>query len=139
MRSGKPIIYKGIQKLISEGYLVINKEKSDANYNYGKYFIPTDKGKNYINGELFFWFMGEEYRIEIALANKAFKGIKEILIDEQNNVAYVSYWIANEKIEPLFSLVCGNESFCVDKYNIGNKHEEKIRLKKFDKGWRIID
>ena len=136
----RPIIYEGVIKLITDRYIVYNKELSENKFNENvyAYYNVTDKGKDYIRNEPVFWFMGNRFTINIALSIINLKAIKEVLIDEQNYTAEVSYLESYEKNEPLYSLVCKDDSYCVDLYKIGKTMEKTIKLKKYDKGWRII-
>jgi len=128
---GKLLIIKQsdpvVKTLIDEKYLTSKKGQDQL------WFNQTEKGSKYIgkvdSGMDDIW-LQMEYKIII-------KGIKDILIDEQANIANVEYVMGYEPIDnnPLF---IGLLRRINNGHFINHTWVERVRLKKYDKGWRVM-
>lgn len=107
-------------------------------------YAPTEKGKPYIKGvywEKALWDGSLGYWIfNGSISRKAIYRIDEILIDKQNGIATIAYTFNHEPMEPIYSLLCGKkqcgDNCKIDRADMGGT--DKIQLKKYDKGWRVI-
>jgi hypothetical protein len=127
--------YKNIIKLVREGYVLPYPDKKKSN-KQREVFLPTEKGKDII-AQIVFEPWWKSYSCSIAVVQKSLKSIDEILIDEESKEATIKYTTKYEPIEPFYS------DFCIDKLcsyygeKINREHKKTIKLKKYDKGWRV--
>ncbi len=129
-----------INKLVKEGYFKENPDYSTAYLADNNKYIASTKGAPYMKS---IFYIAGQYHLVGSTQQIIIKEIKEILTDEENKTAVVTFVIGFEPIEPFFSTLCV-EGKCV-RYLANNDcskdlEEElmKITLKKYDKGWRVM-
>ena len=128
-----------LNKLISNGLIIKNTDK-DANLPYGSPYIATEKYKNRIS--IFYNIPLNLWDINIIFGAEKIKEIKEILIDEQSNTAHVEFIVVKEPFEDVYAWF--KDTYHEDPQKNfdreGFKKEviEKTKLKKSDKGWRVM-
>ena len=141
--------FDSFQKIINdEKYFIKSKIEEDEKGNKRIRYKPTEIwGGNYCNAdskEFHFSFEGVpvmHYSINATVAFKKVKEVEEVLIDEKNLTAKVTYSTYIEKAEPGYSILCKNGDACFgipfDEDGKNLWRTEKIILKKYDKGWRV--
>jgi hypothetical protein len=103
-----------------------------------KYYKPTEQGKAHIKSEA--RETSNRIQFDCAYAQEFITDIEETLIDEKDNTALVKYNVKSEPFEPYYSQVYA-KSHEGGAHNIefGKIKEKEITLKKYDKGWRILN
>lgn len=124
-----------IRKIIADGYVYHNPE-AQKNAMLPDY-LPTDKGKHLIE-KIFFNEFYKEYTYMGAVVDSYVKEINEILIDNESKIAIITYTSGLKAIEPYFSSFCINKTCRYYGDNINKTSTGKIKLKKYDKGWRVL-
>jgi hypothetical protein len=122
-----------ISSLLSKGDLAPTTRND---YTWKRY-DPTEKGKAYIKSEVVTGAGRIGFRCVVA--QKDIKVIKEILIDEKNNTARVTYTLCSKPYEPYYSSFY-LKSFQYRDNVYGALTSDEVQttdLKKYDKGWRI--
>jgi len=64
------------------------------------------------------------------------KSLSEILIDKESKVATITFSTILEPIEPFYSLVCVDKKCRYYNMTLNETKTNKMKLKKYDKGWR---
>jgi hypothetical protein len=84
------------------------------------------------------------YTMRIALAEEHIKDVVEILIEKENSIAHVTFTTTLSPLG-LYDYICGRFAdktiYCSDKsYQMNSIYREKtIKMKKYDKRWRVIE
>ena len=129
--SKNPFYETAIRKLMTDGYITYGFSNE-----YKQRYEPTQKGAPYLDTITYdktdkdWYFWGK-------VVNKVVKDIKEVLIDKNNNSAVVTVTFGFVPVEPFYSLLCIEEKCWYFAEKINQIEEKKIKLKKYDKGWRV--
>ncbi|MDA3880265.1 MAG: hypothetical protein PF436_07760 [Prolixibacteraceae bacterium] len=118
---------KGINKIVSGEYVYLDNQNSVM-----KWYKPTEKGKDFIQSITYSNY-SRDIRASFAMYSKHIKTIDEILVDKEKNIAIVKYTLGYVPLEPIYSYMCPSK----DCYKKARKKE--IKLKKYDKGWRVLE
>jgi len=141
--------FDSFKKIINdEKYFIKSKIEEDENGNKRIKYKPTEIwGGNYCDAVSQEFYHSSEgvpvmhYSIYATVAFEKVKEVEEVLIDEENLTAKVTYSTYIEKAEPGYSILCKNGDACsgIPFHEDANNlwRTEKIILKKNDKGWRI--
>ena len=122
-----------LNHLVKSGDLIYSDTRD-----YIKYYKPTDKGKAYIKSEV--KETSNCITFDCAYAQEFITDIKETLIDEKDSTALVKYNVKSEPFEPYYSQVYAkSREGGARNIEFGKIKEEEITLKKYDKGWRILN
>jgi hypothetical protein len=132
-------VIQGMESLVEDGYL----RKPERG---GNLLVPTEKGKKFVEGYVA---LENRFKVDRGIKNyslfvgvvvkEVLKAIHEILIDEETKIAIISYTTGYERFEPLYSAICVVPE--CEYFGEGTEREEqrKIQLKKYDKGWRVLE
>jgi len=99
-------------------------------------YLPTEKGKGIIKRIDYNGFY-KSYTYDGAVVKESLDSIQEILIDKETKIATVKYATKFEPIEPLYSSLCIDRRCKFFGEGLKQKRKNLIKLKKYDKGWRI--
>jgi hypothetical protein len=130
---GNPAIeqfIKGIHKLEAEGYASAQPSKSQTDKSY----LPTEKSRDYMVGI----YIKDSYPLyEGAVCREVIKSIDGIEFTGGHDAATVAFTTGLEPIEPVYSLLCINK-YC-DCFGKDFKETQPLKLKlhRYEKGWRI--
>lgn len=125
-----------IEKLVSNGYMELRIIKGIWGSDIPIY-IATEKGKQYVIGtQTYPQIIKDARAFRGAIFKAKVKEITEILTDNQTNSAIVKFLIDYQPAEPYYSAFCSTPHWYCEKDNNLPKSGE-VRLKKYDKGWRI--
>ncbi len=123
---------KGIEKLEADGYITRGPARSGGDGNNRDY-LPTEKGKDYIRGvyirDAFAYYDG-------AVCSEVIRKIKGVEMDK-GGVATIRYKIGYEPIEPFYSLLCINNYCHCFGEKLKKTEERALKVKKYERGWRI--
>jgi hypothetical protein len=127
-----PRFIKGIEKLEADGYIREGSDKSRPRGN-NKDYLATDKSKDYMSGiyirDAFAYYDG-------AVCSEVIKKIDGVDI-EKNDRATIRFTTGYEPIEPFYSLLCINNYCECFGEKLKKVERRMIRLKKYEKGWRL--
>jgi len=127
-----PNIIKGIQKLIADGFV---RRNPNTQYTEGPdYYVPTDKGRQHI---VRIGRSGNLYAFNGSVCSEVVKKIDEVLLDKKTNSAIVAYTLGIEPIQPIYYSVCIDNS--CPYYGLKESRITKVKLHRYDKGWRVQD
>ena len=125
------VFMKGIEKLKADGYIMEGPAKSGGGNN--KDYLPTEKSRDYINGiyirDAFAYYDG-------AVCSEVIKKIEGVEIDK-SGVATIRFKTGYEPIEPFYSLLCINNYCECFGEKLKKTETSAIRVKKYEKGWRL--
>lgn len=129
-----------IRKLVADGYLRENREKvrniGDCPFGGAPDYIPTaNVDQNALCGIVYNPY-GKYFSLYGRFVKQEATAIDEILLDNKNDIAVVSFIIGYKPVEPVHSRIC-KEGQCKECEQFNKSRKEKIKLKKYDKGWRI--
>jgi hypothetical protein len=123
---------KGIEKLEADGYIREGYARSGGGGN-NKDYLPTEKGRDYVAGiyirDAFAYYDG-------AVCSEVIKKIEGVDIDK-NDRATIRFSTGYEPIEPFYSLLCINNYCECFGQKLKKTETRTIRLKKYEKGWRL--
>ena len=125
-----------IKKMIADKYVYLNPDRHKISAKLIPDYLPTEKGKEFING-INFIVIGKTYYFDGAVVKESLKSIDEILVDKESKEAIVKYTTKFEPFEPSYSTLCINERCMFFGENIHKENQRKIKLKKYDVGWRF--
>jgi hypothetical protein len=127
-----PRFIKGIEKLAAEGYI---REGTDKSVTKGadKTYMPTDRSKDFMSGI----YIRDAFALyDGAVCSEVIKKIDSIDI-QKNESANVRFTTGFAPIEPFYSLLCINNYCECFGEKLKKVETRTIRLKKYEKGWRL--
>jgi len=143
-RFSSSLEFKKMKNLFNDGgYFVQLRTESKGGYFTRILYKPTEKWQGTVSEPEYtkntYFGDDQNYKFWAVVAEEKIRGIDEILIDETNKTAKISYSTYLEKVEPAFSMLCSDSKICKDALsgkNLNSLNKRQIVLKKYDKGWR---
>jgi hypothetical protein len=127
-----PRFIKGIEKLEADGYIREGSDRSGLRGN-NKNYLATAKSKDFMSGiyirDAFAYYDG-------AVCSEVIKKIEGVDI-EKNDRATIGFTTGYEPIEPFYSLLCINNYCECFGEKLKKTQRRTIRVKKYEKGWRL--
>ncbi len=127
-----PKFIQGIEKLQADGYIREVSNKAGLRGN-NKNYLATDKGKDYVSGiyirDAFVYYNG-------AVCSEVLKKIDGVDIEKNDGVA-IRFSVGYEPIEPFYSHLCINDYCECFGEKLKKAESRMIRVKRYEKGWRL--
>lgn len=121
---------EGINKLEEEGYISGQPSKNKTEKSY----LPTEKSKTYMTGI----YIKDSYPLyEGAVCREVLKSVDAVKFSQGGDVATVIFTKGLQPIEPVYSLLCINRSCDCFGKDFRKTQTLKLKLHRFEKGWRI--
>jgi len=126
-----PRFMKGIEKLAAEGYIREDSDKSPNKAN--KTYLPIDKSRDLMTGI----YIRDSFAVyDGAVCKEFIKKIDSIDIEKNEGVT-VRFTTGYEPIEPFYSLLCINYNCEYFGEKLKKEESRTVRLKRYEKGWRV--
>lgn len=104
----------------------------------GSFYATTEKGKP-LFGEFVKQFENGDLYVDCGYARKAINSIRNISVDTKTNSAIVEYIESPEPNEPVYSAVFKKSRQGAEKIDFNETQIKRVKLKCFNKGWRVED